>query len=264
MSKPSRLNYRTHYLRSTEVSYETLDYKSFYDVLSVVEEVLVVDLSKYATSLPLCVLEEAIPGPEGLYLKNSIEPVYSFVNPVDKNIRVGLVSAAQAKIDPTVCDILSYEDFCRMKEPVYRGDLVNKDGSLRLLCENPAFVSKMISPYPEMLYTGVNLLKIEVYRLLYRDSLCLPLTSLHQEELTEGSYLTAKGLNVYKENKPKEFQTVTEQVSRYSEKNKHNLITMKVRDCELIIEKGLDYRVVEYYREIFQHLDAIRLDEQGY
>lgn len=264
MPSISRLNYRSDYLRSTEVSYESLDYKSFFDVLSVVEEVIVIDLSKYATQVPLVILEEAIPGPEGLYFQNSIEPFYSFVNP-STGERQGLVSATQAKTNPAMCDILSYSDFANTSEPVFRGDRTDKEGKLKLFCRNPRAVTKYLRESPGELYTGVHLLKIEVWnQLLYRDSLCLPSTNLPQMELSESTYLTKEGLEVYQDNRIPQFDKIISRVDEFIGKDKHHLLTMKMNDCELIIEKGLDYRVVEYYRQIFEHLDAIRLDQEGY
>lgn len=263
MSTHTRLNYRSEYLRSSEVSYESLDYKSFFDVLAVVESVLVIDLSKYAKALPPVVLEESIPSPEGLYFSRSIEPIYSFVNPHTGN-QQGLVSAHQAEINPTVCDILSYEDFINCAEPVYRGDTVGRDGKLKLFCRSPRAVSKFFTSTPGELYTGANLLKIEVWnRLLYRDSLCLPISNLPPSELDESSYLTREGRELYRENYPSSFDAVINRVDEFIGKDIHHLLTMRINDCELIIEKGLDYRVVEYYRQIFEHLDAIRMDEEG-
>jgi len=263
MSTHSRLNYRSDYLRSTEVNYDSLDYKSFFEVLAVVEAVLVIDLSKYAKALPPVVLEESIPGPEGLYFSRSIEPVYSFVNPRNGE-QQGLVSSQQAEINPSVCDILTYEDFVNCTQPVYRGDMTLKDGKLKLFCRNPRAVSKFFTSSPGEIYTGVHLLKVEVWnRLLYRDSLCLPISALPSSELNELTYVTREGLELYKENYPTAFDSVINRVDEFIGKDKHHLLTMRMNDTELIIEKGLDYRVVEYYRGIFEHLDAIRLDEEG-
>lgn len=264
MSNVSRLNYRTDYLRGTGVTYDSLDYKSFYDVLSVTEEVLVIDLSQHARAIPPAVLEEALPGPPGLYFTNSVEPVYSFVN-VRNGQPQGLVSATQREKDPTCCDILSYDDFINTTEPVFRGDMTDKDGNLKLFCRNPLSVMKYFKPTPGDLYTGVHLLKIEVWnRLLYRDSLCLPISSLSSEELSEHTYLTKEGVEIYKDNYPIRFDSVVNRVDEFIGKDKHHLIRMRVNDCELIVEKGLDYRVVEYYRNIFEHLDGLRLDQEGY
>ena len=75
--------------------------------------------------------------------------------------------------------------------------------------------------------------------------------------------MTREGLELYKENYPTAFDSVINRVDEFIGKDKHHLLTMRMNDTELIIEKGLDYRVVEYYRGIFEHLDAIRLDEEG-
>lgn len=264
MSNVSRLNYRTDYLRSTEVSYESLDYKSFYEVLSAIESVLVIDLSKYARALSPAVLEESLPGPEGLYFSNSVEPIYSFTNPFT-GAQQGLVSATQMEIDHTVCDILTYDDFLNANQPVYRGDMTDKEGRPKLLCRNPRAISRFIKSSPGELFTGVNLLKIEVWnRLLYRDSLCLPVSNLPSSDLSEMTYLTREGFDIYKDNYPTRFDAVINRVDEFIGKDKHHLLTMKMNDCELIVEKGLDYRVVEYYRQIFEHLDGLRLDQEGY
>lgn len=237
-----------HYHSFNQVLFETIDYYR-------------VDLTSFTLRLPTSFQEMLMESPRGLYLNNGIEPFMIFDGRPYYS-----ASAVASKQEP---DIFSYDDLWKHRGPVF-----DQQGQ-------PVFTvipeySKFYTEKPNSNRSAIHLAFIYIYeyfRLLNKVS--PPTTEAPDDWLREETFVKPEFLEVsydYKEQTridqafhPEDNQDLLillSEVRNFIGKDTFSIYHLSLNGTALSIKKGNDYRIIEYYRMVFSHLDSIR--DAGY
>lgn len=227
-----------------------LDYASFGEVLTEVKDVAVFDLARYVVRLPKRYRDILQPAPVGVYARGVLEPILTFSE------KTRYFTSKQYKTAPKFPDVLNFEQFATSKQAI-----VDKDGKVIHVC--PAMVKDLFSTECSFEYSAVHLVGIATWdtmRRLHRHT--SPTSTLQKRQLCPDNYVTDGALeHIDYEDQP----GITKLVDRLLDfvgRDIHHQYHLALKNTTLTVEKGNDYRVIEYYRERFSSLEESELFKQ--
>lgn len=226
---------------------DDLEYESFGQVLTEIKDVAVFDLSRYTVRLPKRYREILLPEPDGIYMRGILEPILTF------SAKTAYFTKFQFKNAPGFPDILSFDNFVQAKQPV-----LDKTGKVIHVC--PAMARDFFSKECCFPYSAVQLAVIAVWEALGRLSRhTQPTTALSLHRLKPELYVTEGALDHIDYEDQPGITLLLEKILDFVGRDTQNVYHLRLQNTTLVLEKGNDYRVIEYYRERFQRLEESRL-----
>lgn len=227
-----------------------LDYASFGEVLTEVRDVAVFDLARYVVRLPKRYRDILLPAPVGVYARGVLEPILTFSE------KTRYFTKRQYETPPKFPDILNFEQFAESKQPV-----VDKDGKVIHVC--PALAKDLFSTECSFDYSAVHLAAIAVWDTLSRlHRHTSPTTTLQKRQLNPNNYVTDGALDQIDYEDQPGIIRMTERLLDFVGRDIQHHYHVALKNTTLTVEKGNDYRVIEYYRERFQQVEELRLSPE--
>lgn len=240
-----------------------IGYSCLNDVLTEVKSVRTFDLLRYTPAVLMSMGTQLGDAPPGAYLVGSLEPIVTFYP------ETPFYSATQWQHDPTHPDITDYARFIQCRDPILR-----QDGSL--VCNPPAQMPKYYQDHCTHPYSAVYLLaNAALHHLSYENPLNrMPSTNLKDDELTVSRFVPNL-LDVYSGGAGFDRAALLEVVCWHARPfmtdidtfvagDRWHLYHVRLQNTTLIIEKGNDFRVVEYYRYVFDKLEEAHIQQYGF
>lgn len=231
---------------------ESLGYSCFSKVVAEVRDMCVLDLAQYTTRLPeryrRCLKAE----PEGVYIYGSLEPILVF--------NQGLVyyTYSQWQTQPQVPNIQNFGEFINAKEPV-----VDQNG--RLITQRPYQFRNHFKAHCQYNYSAIYLAFItawETLKTLHRNT--HPTTNVRITSLNIDNYVHSELLNEFDEADQPGLGALIEHIMAFIGRDICNVYHLRLKNTTLYLEKGNDFRVIEYYRYIFDQIEEQERIAQGY
>jgi len=219
-------------------------------VITEVRDTCIIDLARYVTQLPVEYSSALLPEPPGVYVYGGLNPVVHFTprSPI----------YAQSKY-LTNSNIRDFKEFINCKE-----DVVNASGGLIAHC--PYINRNHFRETCTYNYSAIYLAAIAVWDMLHalhRET--RPITNVGLYTLEESNYLLpdvpADSFRI--DNQPGIRALLTE-VNNFIGRDLHHVYTLRLQNTSLFLDKGNDYRVIEYYRQLFEALDARVASDYGF
>lgn len=224
-----------------------LDYASFGEVLTEVRDVAVFDLARYVVRLPKRYREILLPQPPGVYARGVLEPILTFSE------KTRYFTKRQYETAPKFPDILNFEQFVTSKQPV-----IDKDGKVIHVC--PALAKDLFSTECSFEYSAVHLAAIAVWDTLNRlHRHTKPTTTIRLSQLNEQNYVHEGALDHIDYEDQPGILRLEENLMDFVGRDIHHQYHLTLKNTTLTVEKGNDYRVIEYYRERFDALEESEL-----
>ena len=228
------------------------DYKSFADVVHEVRDVYVFDLVRYAVRLPSDYLSCLEPEPLGVYTRAALEPLVIF------NPDIPFYSLSQYKRDRLNPDITSYQKFIETTEPIvnYKGEVV---------CISPSRMRNLFQPKCSFHYSAIHLAAVaawDVLRSLHRDT--EPMTTMPRHWLDERHWVLPDCKDVFDAASNSDLGYMVDKLYDFIGRDVCSVYSLNMQNTTLVVEKGNDFRIIEYYRQIFDQHEADRFVKYGY
>lgn len=225
---------------------EKVMYESFFSVLDEVLEVFRIDLSIFSYNLPRAFERMLFPATPGLYSKNSIEPFFLFTH-------THCYYSEKAYHRNREPDIHTFEDL--FKE---RGYVYNAAGERVFFVHSPQ-ASNYYSGLPKVNPSVVRLLYLYIYNWFAEmNHEYPPISNLSPEELDISMYVLPDFLEVYDPEENNSVFSIISDIRRFVGNHYFNQYRLNLRGAILTIEKGNDFRLIEYYRLVFQHMEEMK------
>lgn len=232
-------------------------YKTFSHVLMETLEYFVIDLANYTVRLSPRYQSWMLPAPEGIYLNNSIEPFIVFDGQ-------GYFSHAQLIKDRTQPDIYTFDDVWRTMGPIY-----NIQG--QQVFHATRFLQHACSRFPIFNRSAIHLAFIYIWDYFYalnkqyRPTCNVPNEWLQREQFVQPQFLqrqySAKDgeflCSVFDDEENEDLITLLREIQQFIKRDVYHYYRLHLSGTTLTIEKGNDFRVIEYHRLMFSHMDSI-------
>lgn len=208
------------------------DFKTMTEVVLHIEEVTVIDLLQHVVGLDDKYLDALKPAPEGIYLQGSLEPIVSLTNPGywadTKELITDFAKALKSK----------------------QADIVNMHGDVMLSRADMHKKARFLKPEPTLPATAIKAAVAVVQT--YLNNLCrhtrTNICKYRLEQLVRESHMTV----IEKDEFTVAFEKLIDQVQDFVGRNRFNLFCTKLRGGQLIIEMGVDFRIMEWYQQKFE------------
>ena len=227
------------------------EYRCFSEVMFEVRDVLVLDLVQHTLQLRDEFRKSLQPSPGGVYVRGALEPVMIFNG----------INRYYTKSNPsTQPDINSFEDFITAQEPV-----LNQDG--QVICLNPAklhFHYAKDCSYP---YSAIYMAIICVWEQLRGlHAHAHPRTELPEHLLREDTWVLPERhiVNAIDAREELSFRPMVKLLLDWIGRDIFAVYTLRFSNTTLRVEKGNDFRVIEYYRNLFDAHDRERFEKFGW
>lgn len=237
------------------------EYASLGEVISEIKEVLTIDLAKYCAVLPdhyrTCLVDE----PKGLYLAGAMKPVIDFGLDTNGKPVASYFTADQYRHSPFNPDITDYPSFHRAKGAI----LQLKSGKLTTVCESAQVLRNAVQKTCSFNYAAIWLAVCEVWEILsvlHRDT--RPDTDLPRSHLDRGYWVKAGSESYFQGQTHRGLAYLTDRIYEFVGDDIFNLYSVTLKNTTLHVEKGNDFRIVEYYRNIFEKHEEQRFLEHGF
>ena len=224
-------------------------YNSFACVLNEVRDVYVDDLVRYTTRIPAESLQNLRPSPRGVYIRGMLEPIINFDDPTKR-----FYTESQFREKHTLNTINSFEEFVASKELI-----VDERG--KVICTIPCMLRSYFLPTCDFNYSAINIAISEVWHMLHNvvrnNNICSTIPTNHlnpQYWLNDTTVPTC----------PFDVSALTDRVYDFVGRDFMNAYTVRIKNTTLYVEKGNDFRVVDYYRRIFEDIESQRFEQFGY
>lgn len=229
-----------------------IDYQSFSEVLSDVVEVSLIDLTHYVYQLSDFYRENLLPNPPGAYFQNSLSPFLSF----DRAYRSYTNFQNQNNEAP---DITNFDSLIQAKGPIY-------DTAGNLVVTMTEFLKRALVPSPHYNIAAVKL-AFNFALFAVRDLVKTKNVFVNEDELlfksdewfqrpSEIRNFIEEGWHESDRHIPG-FSELRREILAFIKNDSYNYYHLNLRGTSLILSKGLDSRVIEYYRMVFNHLAEI-------
>ena len=231
---------------------ENMEYGSFTEVITEVRDVLILDLAHYTVQLPSDYASCLQPEPEGIYLYGALNPIAVF----DPRYPLYSKPAYEARMLP---DITTYEQFIGCAPPI-----VNSQGSV--IAKAPRQNARHYRNRCTYNRSAIYLAAIHLWDILnnlHRET--QPYTNLGLQQLVERQYLLQDiDPSAFRIDGHPGILDLQRQVQAFIHRDIHAVYALRMNNSVVHIEKGLDYRVIEYYRQRFEELDARIASDFGF
>lgn len=249
------------------------DYKDLSEVLDVVEDTMVISLVDHACMLDDVLEQTLLPATPGLYLPGSYEPFFKhgtkyFVKGTDIELPLpkptavmeGIVTDAGGKksefrtsrfrgqvvvSQPQLLVIDNIDDILKIAADIYR-----EDGTLVCSKEQLNRYRRHFSRLPSIPAQSVKMaIAVAMSRL---QSFCphaiLPTINFNQTDLVTPKYAHL----VYNDEYSQGFAELLDKIRDITRKSEWNLYFVRITGTNLIIRKGIDWRIYDWYRMKFE------------
>jgi hypothetical protein len=223
------------------------DFKTLAEVYRHVDEVLVIDLLSHAYSLSDELLDSLIEPPAGLYLPGNTEPL--FVS--------GKKYYRRNELNKHGRNSVSYNVFDSKTLLKAKDDIVDENGKLVMKWENVLTISRFLKSEPSIPVTAVRMAASMVQR--YLHTLCRrvnhPATNTRIESLVKREEQDRIDRDEYMI----AFDHLTNEVANFVNKDHWCVYFHILKGTTMIVEKGLDWRIIQYYENQFREEDEMEL-----
>lgn len=230
------------------------EYQDFAEVLTEIKEVLLVDLVPSTLRLPELYKESLIDEPPGIYTIGGLEPIVSFEG------NIGYWSKEAFDKREAIPDIIEPIQFIE-----HQGPIVNEAG--RII--NPYWRAArhgVLQPYCSFNYAAVHIACCHVWDILRSLSKhTRPTTHIPKRNLEETTWVKRTHLCDYYEtcNMVAE-RHFAARVLDFVGDDYFNLYQLELNNTTIKVTKGNDFRVIDYYRRIFDEFENNRFETRGY
>lgn len=222
---------------------------SYNAVLFQILECFTIDLSHYCYNLPLAYLEPLAEPPRGVYFQNDIEPVLNFDHE-------SYFTYPQYQTDKTFPDVFTLDHL-----KGYTGTVLNGIGH-PVFQTNP-YTINFCRETPHYNRSAIRLLFIQVFEYFsYLNRVCKPTTNvpfrwLNKNEYLRPEYHRVNDTYIFDEMDQPGYHRLIDQIQAFVGTDIYHTYHLTLSNTTLSIQKGNDFRVLEYYRLIYQHMDEV-------
>lgn len=240
------------------------DFNNLAEIYAYTEETLVVDLVKHALSLEEEHIAPLIESEPGLYLPGNFEPTF-----LEKNVYYR--RAGMAMTDGRAPSILDDEETSKSKRKV-KGTVVSQNGTVPIadVYAIPSMGDDIYDAAFNLVMSGRDLRRLSRH---FKKMPTIPAMAVRmaigitQKMVSTMCRHSSNGYTRYRPDrlvKPEHielinsdeymhaFESLLDEVQAFIGKDHWNFYTYRIRGGTLIIQKGLDWRVAEYYRMKFE------------
>lgn len=228
------------------------EYRCFSEVMFEVKGVFVADLAQYTQRLSPQYQQALYQEPSGVYIPGSLNPLLLFggVNQY--------YTQSQLFTNPDAPNVCNYEDFVAATEAV-----VDRAG--RQICLPPRHYRTTFSPRCSFHYSAIHMALIcawETLRHLYHGA--MPRTEIAEHLLREETWVLpehAAEIDAFEDHSN---MAIRKAILDFVGQDIFAVYTVYLNNTTLRIEKGNDFRIIEYYRQIFENYERERFEKLGY
>jgi hypothetical protein len=236
------------------------EYESLHDVINESKSVLVLDLARLGLEIRSLYKHCLKPDPEGIYVRGRLEPLVDF----SKTKALAISDYKAQRWD--LC-FNSFEEFMGCQEPVIdtqgrvittvkpslTANLFQKTCSFdRAAIYNAAYVVfellKRLHPATYPTSTTKILQKLDLHLFVHSEHIG------HEGE---------EGALEYNEEDQPGIELLMQQVYDFVGRDYACLYHLEMKNTELLIHKGNDYRIVEYYKAVFDRIEEYKNNQDG-
>jgi len=223
------------------------DFKNLTELLKHNKEVMVIDLLKETLSIDedpyITSLQQPV---EGLYLVGSFEPILEQGQPyyLYKDMQI-VGNVVQYQNTPTIPDVTNVEALIKAKS-----DIFDAKGKLVITAKDLYKYSRHLKKKPTI---PANAIKVAILVICnYLNSLCR-YTNVKSPKYTLESLVKDEYHNlIYNEEYAKAYELTLDKVMEFVGKDTWHMYFYQIRGTSLVIEKTVDYRIYEWYRQKFE------------
>jgi len=258
------------------------EYSCLTDVISEVLDVLVIDLGKYVWQISKEHADILEPAPIGVYTHGSVEPFWMFSH--DRPLFKQSTWLSTRDLTPKAFpDINSFESFISSNEPIV-------DSRGLVICKNPKQMKSYFTPVCEFNYSALHLAAVAAWdciRALHREPnhwTKIPQAWLDARRWVKPEffeeYVLTEGYDPHGPNGAREvkvpaptqifdletfgeIKAMVRRIYDFVGRERYSAYGLHLRNTSLVIEKGNDFRVISYYRNIFEQHEQESTEQYG-
>ena len=221
------------------------EYSGLSDVLNECFDVGVFDLAAYSVLCATGLLNDLAPEPPGVYVQGRLEPLVQFTPE-----RPLFSASAYRNCAPP--DITNYTSFAQCRESVLSADGV-------VLYRSPVLISKMFSSQCSYRYGAIYACLIGVAEMLaglhHGTEAISPISTIGPTRRALSKYIHSdvNPDDVVLDRDPGALK-LRNAVLDFVGRDVSAIYTLRLKNTTLYVEKGYDYRIVEYYRQLFEKM----------
>ncbi len=231
-----------------------LPYACFSDVLNEVRNMLVVDFAQNCVMAPVRVTNTLKDAPAGVYASGMLEPIALLGGNngyYTESCYRRQVQNPETDIPTEPFDIITFEQFANSKESIY---LPNG----KMVADKPFRYRHMLQETPSMNYSLIHFtmgLVWEFFEQLHPET--TPFTNLQPSSLDPRKYVKPEFHNLVDGDAlmHSAFYTILGHITDFIGRDIESVYFLRFKNTTLYLEKGNDYRVIEYYRPIFEQIE---------
>lgn len=225
-------------------------------------EIFRIDLSEFVLRLSPKYVGMLKSPPPGVYLYGMISPLITFEQ------GRGYYSSVTVSRHNSQPDVLCFDDIWKHRGPIY-----DHEGRVMLIADPRYRGSYLEYPtwHPAAIYIAY-IYALELFR--YVNPLAQPYSNVERELLdlrrhvhseflphfdgTYDSYLQNRGVHHFYDEDNEDLIDLGHRLKHFIGQSKYNVYRFYLSNTVLTVEKGNDFRVIEYYRMITSHMEEIR------
>ena len=227
-------------------------YNCFADVLNEIRDVYVDDIVRYTTRISQEHLQYIKPAPRGVYVRGMLEPIINFDSASKR-----YYTESQYRTNKARPNILNYQEFVNSKEAI-----VDERGMI--ICGIPTMVRSYFKDTCDYHYSAIHSAMADVWHLLEslstKTNVCCQIPRNH---LDTNFWINDNAPEGFKIGSI-DYQALIDSVYNFVKKDYLSLYTLRLKNTTLFVEKGNDFRVVEYYKGIFEKIENERFEQYGF
>lgn len=236
------------------------EYDSLHDVINESKSVLILDLARLGLEIRSLYKHCLKPEPEGVYVRGRLEPLIDF----NKTKALSVSNYRRQHFDDY---LKTFDDFMACPEPVMdiqgqvittirpslTANIFQKTCSFdRAAIYNAAYVVfellKRLHPATYPTSTTKILQKLDLYLFVKPEHIG------HPDE---------EGMLEYNEEDHPGIEALMQRVYDFVGRDYACLYHLEMKNTELLIHKGNDYRIVEYYKGVFDRVEEYKNNQDG-
>lgn len=233
-------------------------YKSITELYLEVKEYKIIDLIPHAVSLKPELSKALIDPPVGLYMPGSIRPLFR------NHINYVLRSITDPKTLESTCSYISLKDIEKdIKETklLQRGDITHDQEQFRINRMSYERIKRSLLPNPNLPVIACEAAIATV--ISYLNTLCpytrVPIGRYHLSHLVKPDFTYL----IEKEEYEAEFHDLYDEVLKFINDDHWCVYHYRIKGTTLIIEKGLDFRIIEWHKQQIKNSEGYDHDLGG-
>lgn len=223
-----------------------LEYESFVEVATEARDLFIADLAVHTTHLPKSYAEVLRPCPSGIYTVGSVEPMVLFTDNTAYYTATQYEKMRKEKKTLVMPDVRNFNDFISSREPVV-------DAAGKIIARSPILNKRMFRADCAFNYSAIHLAAIGIYDIFaHLNANTTPRTNLQQAQLSQKNYLVDGYEEWFKPDEIPGLESIVNDLYKFIARDIHAVYRVCLKNTTIHVEKGNDYRVIEYYRQIFE------------